>query len=175
MNELSGENVSQHEVLRWQHCPDEQQQAITSLVASYGLLLKESEANAAIPGSFWGDDEAGLVGSTLYVRPDTPVHSLLHESCHFICMTPARRRALHTNAGGTVLEECAVCYLQVLLAEPLGIDNEALFRDMDSWGYSFRLGSARQWFESDAEDALQWLQKHSIVTGNGHPTGKLRL
>ena len=27
---------------------------------------------------------------------------------------------------------------------------------MDAWGYSFRLGSARAWFEHDAEDARQW-------------------
>ncbi len=26
-------------------------------------------------------------------------------------------------------------------------------RDMDEWGYSFRLGSAANWFAEDAEDA----------------------
>jgi hypothetical protein len=25
---------------------------------------------------------------------------------------------------------------------------------LDAWGYTFRLGSARAWFERDAEDAL---------------------
>ena len=28
-----------------------------------------------------------------------------------------------------------------------------MWRDMDDWGYSFRLGSAQQWFEQDADDA----------------------
>jgi hypothetical protein len=30
--------------------------------------------------------------------------------------------------------------------------------DMDAWGYSFRLGSTRAWFEADAEDAREFLQ-----------------
>jgi len=30
-------------------------------------------------------------------------------------------------------------------------------QDIDTWGYSFRLGSARVWFEHDAEDARSWL------------------
>ncbi len=162
------------DVLRWQHWPAEKQQLATALLAKYGLQLILSEADEPIPGSFWGDDEAGLVASCLYVRPDTPVHSLLHESCHYICMTPARRGALHTNAGGTVLEECAVCYLQLLLADSLGIARQLLFHDMDSWGYSFRLGSAEQWFLRDADDALAWLQQHQLVDGNSLPTGQLR-
>ena len=29
--------------------------------------------------------------------------------------------------------------------------------DMDTWGYTFRLGSARAWFERDADDARAWL------------------
>ncbi len=28
---------------------------------------------------------------------------------------------------------------------------------MDAWGYSFRLGSTRAWFEGDAQDARAWL------------------
>lgn len=162
------------DVLRWQNWPAEKQLAATALLAQYGLKLTQSESKQPIPGSFWGDDEAGLVGDLIYVRADTPVHSLLHESCHYICMTPTRRAALHTNAGGTVLEECAVCYLQVLLAESLGVTRELLFRDMDSWGYSFRLGSAEQWFSYDAEDALVWLLEHKLVDENLLPTWRLR-
>ena len=29
--------------------------------------------------------------------------------------------------------------------------------DMDTWGYSFRLGDTRSWFERDAEDAMKAL------------------
>ncbi|PID61494.1 MAG: hypothetical protein CSB44_06775 [Gammaproteobacteria bacterium] len=42
-----------------------------------------------------------------------------------------------------------------------GYGREAMFRDMDAWGYSFRLGSARRWFEEDAEDALRFLKDRS--------------
>ncbi len=34
---------------------------------------------------------------------------------------------------------------------------ERMCRDMDEWGYTFRLGSAARWFEQDAEDAHDWL------------------
>jgi len=35
-----------------------------------------------------------------------------------------------------------------------------LFADMDAWGYHFRLGSTRAWFEGDSDDAHDWLQRH---------------
>ena len=44
------------------------------------------------------DAIAGLIGSRLFVRDDTPVHSLLHEGCHYICMDSARRARLDTDA-----------------------------------------------------------------------------
>jgi len=34
---------------------------------------------------------------------------------------------------------------------------------MDAWGYSFRLGSARAWFENDAEDAIGWLKQRDFM------------
>ena len=49
-----------------------------------------------------------------------------------------------------------------------------LMADMDRWGYSFRLGSARAWFEQDAGDALTWLQQHQLLE-NGRPGYRLRL
>lgn len=117
-----------------------------------------------IPGSFWGDEEAGLIANTLYYRSDTPVHSILHEACHFICMDDARRKSLHTNAGGDAAEENAVCYLEVLLADALPqVGRARIFKDMDAWGYNFRLGSAQAWFENDAEDARDWLQQKGLV------------
>jgi hypothetical protein len=35
--------------------------------------------------------------------------------------------------------------------------------DMDAWGYTFRLASARAWFESDAEDALAFLFERGLI------------
>ena len=73
-------------------------------------------AGEVLPGSYWGESEAGLRGNVLYVRADTPLHSLLHELSHYVCMTPERRAGLDRDAGGDDAEECAVCYLQIVLA-----------------------------------------------------------
>lgn len=145
--------------------------AAADLLAGYGLRLVLLPDGADIPGTFWGEPEAGLSGDQLFVRPDTPVHSLLHEAAHFLCMPPGRRAGLHRDAGGDVAEEDAVCYLQILLGAELrgaGWSRERLFADMDAWGYSFRLGSTRRWFEEDADEALAWLRDHGLVhvTGN---------
>ena len=35
--------------------------------------------------------------------------------------------------------------------------------DMDAWGYTFRLGSTRAWFEQDADDARQWLAERGLL------------
>ena len=129
----------------------------------------------AITSSFWGDREAGIQGLRVFARPDTPVHSLLHEGCHTICMTPARRERLHKDAGGDDLEEAAVCFLQILLADYLdGVGRGRLMLDMDRWGYSFRLGSAARWFAEDAEDARNWLLNKGLIGPDGEPTFALR-
>lgn len=148
---------------------------LTRLLGPYGLQIKEVSPKAAIPGSFWGAPEAGLVGRILHLRADTPVHSALHEACHFICMDDGRRRALDTDAGGDIPEENAVCYLQALLADRLsGYDRRRLFVDMDTWGYRFRLGSAAAWFDSDATDARDWLLRHELIDTLDRPTGRCR-
>ncbi len=148
---------------------------VAALLERYGLLLKTVECAEPIPGSYWGACEAGLRGNELYARADTPVHSVLHEACHFICMSAARRAGLDTDAGGDDAEECAVCYLQVLLADALpAVGRDRLFADMDLWGYSFRLGGAREWFERDAEDARQWLRAHGLTDSQDSPTGTCR-
>jgi hypothetical protein len=149
--------------------------AVVLLLSRYGLVLELAEPDDVIRGSFWGDEEAGLVGNVLVVRRDTPLHSLLHEACHFICMDQARREGLDTDAGGDYDEENAVCYLQVLLADHVpGFGRERMLRDMDAWGYTFRLGSARRWFREDAKDARQWLLSADLISLSGNPTFNLR-
>ncbi|MEO6517748.1 MAG: hypothetical protein ABIO17_01965, partial [Pseudoxanthomonas sp.] len=106
----------------------------------------------------------GVIGSTVYARADTPVHSLLHEACHLIVLPPERRALVHTDATDSDAEEDASCYLQIVLADLLpGVGRERLMADMDAWGYSFRLGSTRAWFEDDAEDAQAWLRAHGLL------------
>jgi hypothetical protein len=144
---------------------------IESLLGAYGARLERVAAGATIPGSYWGDSEAGLVDDVVYVRADTPAHSFLHELCHFICMDDVRRAALATDAGGTDDEECGVCYLQVLLAGRLaGFGVERCLRDMDAWGYTFREGSARAWLEGDGLHARDWLVEHALIDASGAPT-----
>lgn len=146
-------------------CADIGQPALAALFAPYGLSVQWLPPDAPIPGSHWGAPEAGLIAHTLYVRPDTPLHSALHEGCHYICMTPERRAMLHTDAGGDDLEESAVCYLQLILADRLPqIGLLRLATDMDAWGYSFRLGRTLDWFEQDAGDARDWLQRRGLPT-----------
>jgi hypothetical protein len=148
---------------------------LARLLARFGLELRQVPPGQSIPGSFWGDEEAGLIGSTLFVRPDTPLHSLLHEACHFICMNESRRIGLDTDAGGDYDEENAVCFLQILLADEIPAFGRAgMMRDMDAWGYTFRLGSAQAWFENDAGDALEWLSVRGLVTAEGRPSFMVR-
>jgi hypothetical protein len=150
--------------------------AVATLLDRYQLELRLHTMGAQIPGSYWGESEAGLIGRVLHARSDTPLHSVLHEAAHFICMTPERRTGLHTDAGGNDAEECAVCYLQLLLARELpqfGIARAC--EDMDEWGYSFRLGSTRAWFEQDAEDARLWLLNEGLINVDGSLSGALRM
>jgi hypothetical protein len=131
-------------------------------------------AGDPIPASYWGERGAGLRGDSLFARPDTPLHSLLHEAAHYLCMSAPRRAALERDAGGANLEEAAVCYLQLLLAEALpGIGRERLADDMDAWGYSFRLGNTRAWFAQDAADARAWLVAHGVILADGRLSGRL--
>ena len=156
-------------------CREVDRNALTVLFERYRLIVTSVAEGQPIPGSFWGDSEAGLIGDRLYIRPDTPVHSALHEGCHYICMSPPRRARLHTNVGGSQAEENGTCYLQAVLADCLpGFDRDRCFVDMDRWGYSFRLGSAAAWFYGDADDARQWLLSHRLIDRQGQPTWQLR-
>ena len=148
---------------------------IVELLGKFELVLELVPDEKTINGSYWGEPEAGVLGDRVYVRSDTPVHSLLHETCHVVCMTPDRRRKHKGDAGGDDIEECAVCYLQIVLADELsGVGRDRLMQDMDDWGYSFRLGSTRHWFEKDAEDARSWLRTEGLLRGNDLPTYRLR-
>ena len=149
--------------------------AVTGLLSRYGLQCVELADGETIPGSYWGESEAGLVGSRLYWRGDTPLHSMLHEAGHFICMTDERRTQLEKDAGGDYDEENGVCYLQILLADELpGVGRERMWQDMDAWGYTFRLGSARAWFQGDAEDARLWLTRAGIIDAASRLTWRTR-
>lgn len=138
--------------------------AAQALLARYDLTLVHVADGEPIPGSFWGDSEAGLIGTKVFARNDTPVHSLLHEAAHLIVMPAERRPSIHTDASESVAEEDAACYLQIELADHLpGVGRARLMADMDVWGYSFRLGSARAWFEHDAEDARDFLASRNLL------------
>jgi hypothetical protein len=135
-----------------------------SLLRRYGLTLIMVADRAPIPGSFWGEPEAGVIGENVYARADTPLHSLLHEACHLIVAPAHRRERIHTDASDSQAEEDATCYLQILLADTLhGVGRERLMADMDTWGYTFRLGSAQAWFERDADDARAWLAARRLL------------
>jgi hypothetical protein len=134
------------------------------LLARHALQLHHVADGAPIPGSYWGEPEAGIIASDVYVRNDTPVHSMLHEACHLIVLPPERRALVHTDATDSVPEEDATCYLQIVLAEQLpGVGSAQLMADMDAWGYTYRLGSTRAWFEQDAEDAKAWLIERGLL------------
>lgn len=156
-------------------CSDIELDTLAELLGRFGLTLERVADDEPIPGSWFGEPEAGIIARRVIVRGDTPVHSALHESCHLICMDEARRATLHTNAGGDYDEENAVNYMEITLASYLpGVGSERIMTDMDRWGYTFRLGSARAWFEKDAEDARQWLLHHDLLDSTGRPSWKLR-
>jgi hypothetical protein len=134
------------------------------LLNRYALMLEYIDGEAKIPGSYWGEPEAGVIGHTVHARADTPVHSLLHEACHLIVAPPARRARIHTDASDSQAEEDATCYRQIVLADEMpGVGRDRLCADMDAWGYTFRLGSARAWFEFDSEDARAWLVERGLL------------
>ena len=157
------------------NCADLPAEALASLLLPYHLDIHWVAKESVIPGSFWGDSEAGLIDNKLYIQTITPVHSALHEACHYICMDKTRRVQLNTNAGGDYDEENAVCYLQLLLSNFLdGYNQHQQFIDMDAWGYSFRLGSAKRWFMEDADDAKQWLIDKNLINNQEIPLWQLR-
>ena len=105
--------------------------AVAALLQQHELELVAVPAGQPIPGSFWGDEEAGIIGSSVFARPDTPIHSLLHEACHLIVLPPERRALVHTDATDSIDEEDAACYLQIMLADRLpGVGRARLMADI---------------------------------------------
>ncbi|HEX5048798.1 MAG TPA: hypothetical protein VFX89_16920 [Gammaproteobacteria bacterium] len=148
---------------------------LDTLAARYGACLVDVPPGREIPGSYWGGSEAGLIENDVFIRADTPAHSLLHELCHYVCMDPERRARLAVDAGGDDDEECGVCYLQLLLADALdGLGRAQCLRDMDAWGYSFREGPSAAWLAGDARFARDWLLRHGLIDDAGRPTFTLR-
>lgn len=157
------------------NCSDIAPSQLQQLLKKFNVIVHLVEADQKIPGSWFGEPEAGIIENNLYIRDDTPVHSALHESCHYICMSPARRSTLHTNAGGDYDEENAVCFLSILLSDFIHeFGRDRMFSDMDEWGYTFRLGSSKAWFEDDAEDAQLWLEKHELIDSQTRPVWNIR-
>ena len=135
-----------------------------ALLARFDLTLEPVADATPIPGSYWGDPEAGIVANTVHARADTPVHSLLHEAAHLIVLPPERRAVVHTDATDSIEEEDAVLVLQALLADALpGVGRARILADMDAWGYTFRLGSACAYVEHDADSAWLWLAERGLV------------
>jgi hypothetical protein len=90
-------------------------------------------------------------------------------------MTSDRRDGLDRDAGGDDAEENAVCYLQIVLADELpALGRDRMLLDMDAWGYTFRLGSARSWFTEDAADACIWLRRNDVIDEHQRPTFRLK-
>jgi len=172
MNETNLQAGDNKDVLR---LADVELATLTGLLGKYGLVLRTVTKGDEIPGSFWGDEEAGLIDNEILARADTPMHSILHETCHYVCLDQARREGLHTDAGGDYDEENAVCYLQILLADQIGqFGRQRMFEDMDCWRYTFRLGSAQAWFKRDANDALAWLSQRGLIDKQQQPRWTLR-
>jgi hypothetical protein len=158
---MSAESPSPGDVLRLDSIDFD---AARALLARYGLSLELVASGEPIPGSYWGETEAGVIGHRVYARSDTPVHSLLHEACHLIVAPREKLATIHTDASDSQAEEDATCYLQIVLGDELpGVGRRRIADDMDRWGYTFRLGSARAWFEHDAEDARAWLVERGLL------------
>lgn len=141
--------------------------AIAALLGRFGLTFRLVDDGEPIPGSYWGEDEAGIIGCEVFARADTPVHSVLHEAGHLIVLPPERRAQVDTDATDSIDEENAVCVLQALLADMIpGVGRTRILDDMDRWGYTFRLGSAHAYVEQDAADAWQWLEAQGLINSD---------
>ena len=150
--------------------------AVAALLAGWGLELGVVADGAPIPFSYHGEPEAGLEERRVWVRADTPLHSVLHEACHALCMDGARRGALARDAGGDFRRGKR----RLLPADPARRPAARRGRGAAARGHgslgATRSGSARarRWFESEADDARRWLVQHGLTDDAGRPTGRAR-
>ena len=79
--------------------------SIAALLGKFKLSVDLMPDDATINGSYWGEPEAGIVGNRVLVRRDTPVHSLLHETCHIVCMTPERRQRFKGDGNAEEIQD----------------------------------------------------------------------
>jgi hypothetical protein len=115
----SGEPVAAQRATRMLLPREHRSPGVARLLAGYGSICALVLPRRADSRLLLGRERGGLRGNTLFARHDTPLHSILHEAAHYICMSPQRRAGLDRDAGGDDAEESAVCYLQLLLADAL--------------------------------------------------------
>ena len=150
-------------------------ESLRPILDKYRLGLTVVAPGCNIPHSFWGAPEAGRLQSELFAREDTPLHSILHELAHYVCMPEIQRKSPKIDAGGSALIEDACCFLQILWSDRVaGFSRHVHLHDMDQWGYSFRLGSSTRWFYADSDDARAWLLQEKIINQQNEPTWEMR-
>ena len=95
--------------------------SLSELFGQYRLRVNRVASGDDIPGSYWGDSEAGLVGDTLFARDDTPVHSVLHEGCHFVDLV-SQMLGVQVGSTGPVMVGPLEAEIDRDLAEVVGHD-----------------------------------------------------
>lgn len=109
-------------------------------------------------GSFWGDEEVGIIGIIVYVCGDMLVYLLLYEVCYLIVLLLECCVVVYIDVIDLIEEEDVICYLQIVLVDVfLGVGCDWLMVDMDVWGYLFWFGLICVWFEQDVENVCQFL------------------
>src|SRR5690625_7793131 len=73
------QSVAEQSVLRLDELPPG---AAEKLLQRYGLNLQAVAEGQPIPGTFWGEPEAGIIANRQHARPDTPVKYRHHEASH---------------------------------------------------------------------------------------------
>jgi len=109
--------------------------ALLTRTAGAGKVADDAPIRAATGRR--GRHRAGQV----YARADTPVHLVLHEAGHIICMDAARRARLGHDAAASTPKKTRFL-LQIVLAGNWRLTS-AICADMDAWATPFRLGRSQ--------------------------------
>jgi hypothetical protein len=89
--------------------------SLVELVRRYGAELLQQALTPCCRAHTGARSEAGLRGRVVRAR-GPPWHSVLHELSHYRVHDAGAAREPDRDAGGDDAEECAVCYLQIVLA-----------------------------------------------------------